>query len=405
MNYKQVQTRLNILDFLIVGGLTGGSYLGMVLRAAGLSSMALGTVLSINSLMALLTPPLFGMIADKIGSPRKTMCITLALTCLVWLGIPLTLNVKIATFPVVVVFVICGAWVRSPVNSLTDSYLMQVQTADSRIVYSRARKYGSLGYAIIALLSTPLMAALGVGVMFYVPLLILGPVIVITRQVGDVKPKDAPDSGQGAKHKLQIGRAFKSYYLVCHIICLMVVWMPFMLHGTLVPFLLEAIHADSSLQGIAFGIRAFMEFPSFMLVPFLLRKYNPQKLLPLCFSYYAVECLVLAMTQQVWALYAIMVCSGTVFAMIIGVNINYVHSLAPRGLESTVVTVNAAAQSLAGVLGNLLAGALVDSVGIRMTYLIIAAMVVLASLMMYFLAGHGRKKGIPLNAETAIQCP
>ena len=111
------------------------------------------------------------------------------------------------------------------------------------------------------------------------------------------------------------------------------------------------------------------------------------------------------MTQQVWALYAIMVCSGTVFAMIIGVNINYVHRLAPRGLESTVVTVNAAAQSLAGVLGNLLAGALVDSVGIRMTYLIIAAMVVLASLMMYFLAGHGRKKGIPLNAETAIQCP
>ena len=111
------------------------------------------------------------------------------------------------------------------------------------------------------------------------------------------------------------------------------------------------------------------------------------------------------MTQQVWALYAIMVCSGTVFAMIIGVNINYVHSLAPRGLESTVVTVNAAAQSLAGVLGNLLAGALVDSVGIRMTYLIIAAMVVLASLMMYCLAGHGRKKVIPLNAETAIQCP
>jgi PPP family 3-phenylpropionic acid transporter len=402
MNYKQIQTRLNILDFLIVGGLTGGSYLGMVLRTTGLSSMALGTVLSINSLMALITPPLFGMVADKIGSPRKTMCVMLALTCLVWLGIPITLNIKIATFPLVVVFVICGAWVRSPVGSLTDSYLMQVQAADSRIVYSRARKYGSLGYAIIALLSTPLMAALGVGVMFYIPLLILGPVILLTRQVGDFKPKEAAVHPGETKHKLQIGRAFKSYYLVCHILCLMVVWMPFMLHGTLVPYLLGEINADSSLQGIAFGIRAFMEFPSFMLVPFLLRKYNPQKLLPLCFSYYAFECLVLAMTHQVWALYAIMVCSGTVFAMIIGVNINYVHSLAPRGLESTVVTVNAAAQSLAGVLGNLLAGALVDSMGIRMTYIIIAVMVVLASLMMYFFARYGQKKGIPLKAEAAV---
>lgn len=397
MDYRQIQTRLNILDFLIIGGLTGGSYLGMVLRETGMSSMMLGTVLSINSLVALITPPFFGVIADKIGSPRKTMCITLAATCLVWLGIPFTMPVKIAAFPLVAVFVVIGAWVRSPVGSLTDSYLMEVQTSDSRIQYSAARKYGSLGYAIIALLSTPVMAALGVGSMFFLPLLILGPVILISRQVGDRRP--ARVGGGDGKNRLQLGRVFKSYYLVCHILCLMVVWMPFMLHGTLTPYLLADIGADSSLQGIAFGIRAFMEFPSFLLVPYLMRKYDPQKLLPICFCWYALECVVFSMISGVWGLYLTMACSGTVYAWIIGINVNYVHSLAPRGIESTVVTVNAAAMSLAGMLGNLLAGALVDGVGIRMTYVVVAAMVVLACGLMYYLAHRGRKKRIPLTVD------
>ncbi|MBE5780211.1 MAG: MFS transporter [Clostridiales bacterium] len=395
MDHKKIQLRLNILDFLIVGGLTGGSYLAVVLRSTGMSSMMLGTVLSINSLMALLTPPLFGVIADKIGSPRKTMYVTLTLTCLVWLGIPLTMPIKIATFPLVVVFVVAGAWVRSPVGSLTDSYLMQVQTANPKVQYSAARKWGSLGYSIIALLSTPLMAAFGVGAMFYIPILILAPVILLTRKLGDYS-----STATGEKRgKLQLGRVFKNYYLVSHILCLMVVWIPFMLHGTLVPYLLSEIHADPSLQGIAFGIRAFMEFPSFMLVPFLMKKFDPQKLIPLCFFYYVIECLVLAATTSVWSLYAIMVVSGTVFAWIIGININYVHSLAPAGLKSTVVTVNAAAQSLAGVLGNLLAGALVDAIGIRATYLTVAALVTAAVVLMYTLPQLGRKKGIPLQSN------
>ena len=398
LEYKKTQLRLNLLEFLVLASTSAASYLAMILGDSGLDSGQVGIILSINAFIGMVAPPVFGFIADKIGSPRKALSITLIMTAILWTGIPLSVGVKLGTFPLVVLFVLLGSLSRTPIGSLLDSWIMQVQESDPRILYARARKYGSLGFSVMAIVSTPIVAQFGEGAAFFTMPILLLPILFLARQVGDPSPQKAelPAGGDAvSKPKgLQISRIFKNYYLMTHFLCLMVTWMPFMLHSFLLPKLIADIGQNTSLLGTVVGIRALMEVPAFMLVPFLCRKFNPRIFIPLGFLWYVVEYLLLSVTRSIVPLYLIMMMSGTIFAFIVGVNMNYIHGLAPQGLKATVVTMNGAAMSLCGIVANPLAGYLLKAVGIRPSFTIIAGMVFLVVCLMALFQYIGKKRNI-----------
>ena len=86
--------------------------------------------------------------------------------------------------------------------------------------------------------------------------------------------------------------------------------------------------------------------------------------------------------------------SGMVYAIMLSSSISYVHSMAPPGLNATVVTMNGAVMNLSSILGHLLVGALISGVGIRMCYTIIGAMTAFAAGMMVLFLLFGKKKQI-----------
>ena len=107
-----------------------------------------------------------GMLADKIGV-RKTFCIALTGASIVWFFVPLSVGVKLGTLPLTVVLLLSGTFFRASHESLMDSWLMKIQDSEPSFNYSNTRKYGSLGYAAMAALSTPLAALLGTGAVFW----------------------------------------------------------------------------------------------------------------------------------------------------------------------------------------------------------------------------------------------
>ena len=370
--YRKTQIRLDLIEFCVLAGLSAGSYMGVVLRASGMDSLSVGTIMSANALIGLLMPPMFGMLSDKVGSPRKTMMVLLCATTLIWIGIPMTASVRIASIPLVVVFLLVGAVCQMPCGSLLDSWLMQIQESDPRIVYAHARKYGSLGFSLMAIAATFITGNFGPASIYLIMIAFLPIIYVLSKRVGD--PAPIARSEEDA-HRLQLGRLFKNRDLMTHFLSLIIFWMPFALHNTLLPYLITDIGASPSLHGTVIGVRAFMEVPAFLLVPYFLRRFQPRALLPIAFLWYAIECVALSLSHSIPMLYLIMACSGSVFAVIVGVNIAYVHGLAPAGLKATAVTMNGAMMSCAGILGNLLSGYLVDRIGVRSCLLILCAMV------------------------------
>ncbi|MBE5780709.1 MAG: MFS transporter [Clostridiales bacterium] len=393
MDYKVKQRQLNMVEFLYMGSMIGSSYIAMILKGQGMDSVTVGSIQSALALIGLIAPPIAGMLADKMGSVRKMFVITFTVTAIFWLAMPTTAAIKLAGVPLMVFVLFVEAWIRLPIGSLMDGWLMDVQEKDNRIVYSAARKYGSLGYAIFSFLSSYVVAIVAPEYIYYFMPLCALPVLWLCKQLGD--GGDVPKVKQ-QKEKLQIGRIFKKYYIMTYFLCSIVVWMPFMVSYTLLPYLISDMGGADTVMGIAIGLRALMEVPAYMLVPMISKRLSPRIVLPLCFAYYAVEQLLCSFLGGTTILIALLMVSGMVYAVMQATTVGYVHSMAPKGLGATVVTMNGAVMSLSSILGNLLCGVLIAAVGIRMCYVIIGGMTaVFAALFVLFLL-IGKKKKIAL---------
>ncbi|MDL2225313.1 MFS transporter [Eubacteriales bacterium OttesenSCG-928-M02] len=395
--HKKTQLRINLLEFFYFAGTFAGSFFPTVLKTSGMDSVAVATVMSINASIGFVSPAIFALIADKIGSPRKTFFFTLVTTSILWLGIPISMNIKAGTFPVLVLFVLMGSFFRMPTGGLLDSWILQIQAARPKVIYAHARKYGSLGYAVMSMLSTLIVRWWGVGAIFYILILLVPLILFLGTKVGDPPAKEGlATAPAGERNKLELGRIFKNYSIITHVLCLVVTWMPFTLSYMMLPYLADAIGQDSSILGTLFGVRALIEVPAFMLVPLLARKFKPQMILPVCFGYYVVEEFLLAGTHTMGMLITIMMVSGLIYGIAVGTNINYVHSLAPPGLKTTVVTINAAANSAANIIGNQIVGQVIKHAGIRVCYMVIGSMTAVAVCMMILFFYIGKKRNMPL---------
>ncbi|QWT55887.1 MFS transporter [Christensenella sp. MSJ-20] len=397
MEYKVTQRRLNLVEFLYMGSMIGSSYIAMILKNSGMDSVTVGSIQSALACIGMIAPPIAGMIADKIGSVRKTFTVAFTITAIFWLIIPISASIKIAGIPLMVFLLFVDAWSRLPVGSLMDSWLMEVQEAEPRIVYAHARKYGSLGYAFFSLISSLVVAWIAPQYIFYFLPICAIPVLLLCRRIGQTEATAAPAAApkrDEPKQKLQVGRVFKKYYIMTYFACAIIVWMPFMCSYTMLPYLITDMGADNSMMGIVIGLRALMEVPAFMLVPIIGRRYSSKVVLPLCFAYYAIEQILCALIGGVWLLTGLLMISGMVYAIMLSNSISYVHSMAPPGLNATVVTMNGAVMNLSSILGHLLVGALISGVGIRMCYTIIGAMTAFAAGMMVLFLLFGKKKQI-----------
>ncbi|MDL2225312.1 MFS transporter [Eubacteriales bacterium OttesenSCG-928-M02] len=395
MEYKKTQRTINLMELFFMAGTSAAAYNVVLFTNAGMDSVTIGYIMSLNSVIGMLCPPLFGMLSDRMGSARKGFLLTLGISAVLWLAIPFTTSVKLMGLPLAVYLILTGNVFQSSSNPLIDSWILQLQEAEPRVVHARARKYGSLGYGVMCILSTYWVSAFGAHVAYLSLPIAMVFLLLLSRNVGD--PPVAEEQRREGGNKLQVGRVLKNYYLMTQFLCLIVLWMPFLCSYTMIPYLIREIGGNDAIVGQVVGWRAILEVPAFMMVPFLFKKFNPQVILPLFFSYYALEQFLLSGAGSVPMIIVIMMVSGVVYAVVTGTNLLYVNSLAPAGLKSTAVTINGAVMGLSGILGQLLVGYLVKGIGIRGCCVVIGIMVLVAAAALVVFQLVGKKKGIPVQ--------
>ena len=385
-----------------MAGTSAAAYNVVLYGENGMDSVTIGIIMSINSVIGMLCPPFFGMLVDRLGSVKKGFLITLGISAVLWLGIPIGIGAKLLGLPLCMYFLLVGNIFQSSANPFMDSWILQIQDAEPRVVYAHARKYGSLGYGIMCIAATWITSRFGTASAYFSLPICMVILLLLSRGVMDPSQKERGQKATGietpAREKLQLSRIFKNYYLVTHFLFMVVVWMPFLCSYTTIPYLIEAIGGDTSIVGALVGIRAILEVPAFMLVPLIYKKIKPQIVLPVVFAYYALEEFALFMSYNVPIIITIMMVSGAVYAVATGINLMYVHGLAPAGLKSTVVTLNGAAMGLSGILGQLLVGFLKDAFGVRTCFMVIGIMVGITVVLMVLSYWFGKKKGIPIEA-------
>jgi MFS family permease len=93
---------------------------------------------------------------------------------------------------------------------------------------------------------------------------------------------------------------------------------------------------------------------------------------------YTVEFSLYSYAHSLLQILAIQTLHGLAGGLMIGASTNYVYTMAPPGLNSTAHTVNGAMNSIAAIIGNMLGGFLIMSIGLREFYFTAACIVACA---------------------------
>jgi len=341
--------------------MTTSSFVPIYMQSNGVSSVHVGTVTAINSLLGIFAPPLWGIIADKLRSSQKTY-ITGLLCATVFIAlVPVAGSVHIAGVLLLTILIPIIHFFRYPTDSILNGWIIQTAQRESGIEYGSVRLWGSVGQAIMATAYYFVIRIFSMKIVYIVPLFIIGPIVFLARKL--------PDSHVSAKtpnrEKLQLGRLFQNYYYVTYLLFSLMISFTNSTIFIYRSYLIIEVGGNPSMVGLIIGLKILFEVPTMMASRKLISRLGPT----------AVLCMVGAIFLSEHFLYTI--CSTTFQIVLIqmyqglgnGLNtptfVNYIQQMAPSGLKATAQSVNAMAMSTGGILAGLLGGRAVAAIGVR----------------------------------------
>ncbi len=371
--------QFSLLEIVYWFAMATGGYLTVYLKGIGFTPSQIGKISAINAAVGIVAAPLFGIIADKIGSVKKVFITCILTGSLLWAFVPFTSTVMVGSLMLCLIVVPVSHFFRNPASSLVDNWVVQTTNREG-LHYGNIRLWGSISYAAMAFLLAYILPVYGVEWTFYMLFLLIVPMVLVSMRIKDkgtayVRRKALPF------RKLRISRLFKNYYYMTFLVYAIVLHIPMQTGHVFLPYLISHVGGNAEKLGLITGYKALLEIPMLFLIrPLRKRKFPLYGLLVGAAFFYIVEMFLYAIAENFTQLILISTCYGLGGGLSIGASANYIYSLAPRELKATAQTLNGSITAIAGILGNLLGGFLLEEMGIVDYYLLIACVMCGAAL-------------------------
>lgn len=352
-----------------------GGFLTVFLQQRGFQAHQVGFINAFSMAFSIVAAPFWGMIADKIGSIRKVFMLTLGISAVLWALVPLTSGITLGPLIVMYLVIIPGAFFRNPTQSLMDGYLIQLSDKDG-LPYGHVRLWGSFSWAAMCILLGIIIPRTGVEFSFYIHGIMTIPVLLIMWKMKDTAPKSAGE--KTSLKKMGFGRLLKNYYFITYLIVAVFLHMPLSTSMNFLPFLIANVGGDTNLYGLVIGYRGFLEIPMLFLMRAIRRKFPLPVAIIGSAVLYCTEAFFYSRATSFTHIILVQILHGLGQGLMHGSVTNYVFSLAPEGLNSTAHTIHGSVRSAAGILGNLLGGYLIFSLGIKLFYSTVFFMILFA---------------------------
>ena len=360
-----------------------GGFVTVFMQDQGFTNAQMGIGLAMINVASLIFLPIWGMIADKLGSKRKTLIIlyfgvgisaifTAIFTGNPWLSIFLMFTV--------IIF-------RGSVASLTDSWVItEVNTPDlmgNRINYGPIRASGSIGYAIAGFIYYYMFTGLKIdtrwqwlcSTFFAIPCILLAS----GYKEQAVMPGAASRRVKSLSMKeLKPGRLLKNYYFVTFFIIYMLFNIPGYLGLSYISQLLRDLGEQPVFVGVLGSIRALCEVPLLFFSQKIIKKLGYKKTLFIIGSALCIEQVSYVVCNAMWQVIAFQILHGAVNGLLVGSAVGYIFSLVPPELSATAQTFCGASCSALTIIGNLLSGWIIDTWGVRAIFVITTVSMLLA---------------------------
>ena len=332
------------------------------------NATTIGTILAVNSMISIIAQPGWGMVSDRVRSVKRVFMALLFASALLIFFLPFfhTTLAFVFIFPFIMLFL-------SPLQPLMDNWVIQGIKRQAGTAYGSSRLWGSIGFAVMAVIMGKVISIFPVNVTFFVfaaiAVLTLLLCTGIPNPAGSVGGHSVP-AGTGSESSKSILRSLLKNYLYVTFIVLSCVFNIFVVPMVnFLPKFLEHIGGSTTLYGWAIAVGAMSEVPVLYFSRRLIAKFRPLTLIMTAFVFFIIRLSLYSLFSSPAVVLLAQSMQGLSYGLFLAGSLYYMDLLAPRGTKATAVTLGSALYyGLSGIVGNYMSGRIIDSYGIVLLY-------------------------------------
>ena len=370
--------KFNIFYFLMFFAWASVSTLASVYmnEVVGLSLSNIGLMMSVLPLISVFFQPIWGGVADVTGKRRGVLQGLMLAAALVTFAITMFTKsyVVVGLYFMYQVF-LCGQ------GPLTDSIAIQIASDTPKASFGFIRIWGSIGYAVGAIIVAFVANQMGLKWSFYTAALAFFIGFVLTRGIKETRIVTAKSH---FKSDLKTLLKEKKYLFIL-IYSFLLVGGVFSSDQYLGLFI-RSVDIDVSMIGVLTFISVCFEVPFMFYSKRLIEKLNPYKLLLLMNIIAVARMFILSISSSVLFFLMAGILRGIIVGIFIPLFIELICEITPKAVVTSAVAIYTAVSSgIANFLFTLTGGILAEQLGYQTLYLSYGLMMLIPLVMAAFM--------------------
>lgn len=354
--------RYQALYFVFFASFSGFAvFRNIFLKEIGMTGVQMGLVGSLWVAGGIIAQPLWGIVADYTSSPVRILGIAATVSAITVLSYPLGAALSVGTFAAIAAGTFCYSATRAPIRPITNSLVLR-QGHD----YGLNRSFGSIAFGVTVLVTGFVLTWIDVSVVIYVYTAGMAIFLLLLRGIPRVEDR-VFDGSLGRETLALLGQPV---FLVV-LAAAFVMGMVGSSGSAFFSVYMRVVGLGDGLTGVAWGMKTVAEAAVFL------------ALVRVGLSYglavaaggltYAVGFATIAFIPTLTSVVLANLSLGAGLALLYFALVNLAHESAPDSLHSTAQTLlMSIGVGAGGMLGQTVAGWLVDAVGVQRMYLYLA---------------------------------
>lgn len=377
-----IRFRLSAAEVLYNACIASDSYRTVFLQSLGVSVSRIGIISSLSTIANIIAPPVWGIISDKIRSPRICFALCLGLSALLLAAVPFASQTGAPLYLLMILCLAMASLFTGPANNMIEQWLVRIDNSGIGISYGSVRLWASLGYAVMGIAYTRILEALPVATVYLFYFLFAVPAILLALSL--------PDPGAAAKTK-EPKRRFRdmpfrricNYWIVIYLLYTLVNTVPTNWKITYFVYMLNDYGYSSISFGIFMFISACCEIPALIISKKVIARFGLIRTMFFCIAASIAETLFYALGTSIVHVYIGQIIKGFSLGMSMACSIQLVYRLAHKGLETTTQALIGSAASIVTIIVAAFGGFALEAMGLRPFFGLITVLEVLAGAVLF----------------------
>lgn len=377
MKDNLLKNKISLFYWVIYGAMACYyPFLTVYFTDRGLSYTQIGVAFALNSLIGVITQPIWGYITDKYLNKKKTLII-LMISC----SLIILLFVIAKSFAFIIFSIIFVISFQSAICSVADAYSYEIVEHNKNIQYGRIRMMGSFGYAVLALIVGILIKNTNINITFYTYIVLMIISLIVIKSINY--------TDNGKSNKVNIAELFgllKYKKFLIFIFSVLVFSMSQGANGSYLPILIQKTGGDVSKVGLVWFIVAICELPVFYFGNRFLRKYGTINLYLFSALTYTLRFLLDSFCPDYRYVLILQSMQSITYTFYLISSLQYVNEIVPVRLRTSGITLySAVGVGLGNFFGNIGGGVLLERISIFSLYKIMSFICIIALLIILYL--------------------